>query len=162
LSVPERRDYAWGAGDWGSPRLAHLRYHPSGDERDLDVQTDQTARLVASMTTPGEAVLVLGRSELVNYASGTEPVGGYYRHYFYLLRTGILDRRRFLELVPSGTLRTLYDDPPRVLVDQADSGHLAAALPDIAAAISRHRYRLIAKRGVFRVYERPRPAGAQH
>jgi hypothetical protein len=53
-------------------------------------------------------------------------------------------------------LRALYDDPPRVVVDQADRHNLRGALPDITAAITRHRYRLIAKQGVYRIYERRR------
>jgi hypothetical protein len=161
VSLPSADDYRFNGADWGSPRLRRLRYHPADYPTRLagrplaewDRSADLTARRIDALTTDGEAVLVLGKSQLLNFASNTEPVGGRYGHLFYLLRNGVLSRSAFLELVPRDVLRKLYAEPPRVLVEELGDRRLLELLPELQTALGRSRYELAGKWSVFRVYQ---------
>ena len=165
VSIPRLEQYALGTSDWGSPRLRHLRYHSPDSvifgtrtpERQLDIGTDAAARQLDALTQPGEEVLVLGRNQLLNFASDTRPVGGRYRHLFYLLREGVLDRKTFTELVPRSVLERLYEDPPRIMVDEIENRELVSALPELRDVLLRAGYRRTGEWGIFRFYERARP-----
>jgi hypothetical protein len=124
-------------------RLRYLRYRPalpvaenarwlqSATERDAD--NDAASAFVDDITADGEEVLVLTQDHLITHHSFTEHVGGRYRYLFYLLKTGVLDRKSFFELVPHDVVERLLHAPPRIIVTAA--GHvppLLHALPELS------------------------------
>lgn len=165
LELPPRSAFAITAGDWNSPRLRYLTYHAHGNSDLGDVtfsgmsyaqwdhEIDEASRLIDSLTEDGEEVLITGRAQLLNYASNTTPFGGRYSHFFYLLRSGLLDRRAFLELVPREVVDRFLHDPPRVLVTDGDRV-LQDTFPEIEDALVRSNYRLVGRWRVVRVYLR--------
>jgi hypothetical protein len=174
LVVPLEGSYSFGAGAWTSPRLARLRFHPpqvpyfsasrSTSRYDLlDASLDAAATRIASLTTPGETVLVLSENDLLTFASETQPVGGRYAPAFYLLRAGMLDRQGFLSLLPNETYRKLLDDPPRILVSEPGNDILLDRLPELRTALRNKGYELDSRHGYLRIYRRSGGAkGAIH
>lgn len=163
---PRSIDFDLTFGDWANPRLSYLRYHTEADARaqelpvgmdydQWDSYIDATAQQVDELTQDGEEVLVLSAAQLINYASNTEPAGGKYSHFFYLLRCGLLDRAAFLELMPKETLRRLLSSPPRVVVWQGRDEAILQALPELQSALSRVRYRHVSRWGPFAIWVRP-------
>jgi hypothetical protein len=157
--------YSLGKGTWANPRLAGLHYSPPsvpyftfhrpGERYDmLDASLESAARQIASLTSRGETILVLGETELVTYASGTEPVGGRYSPLFYLLRAGMLDREGFLSLLPRTSYRKLLDDPPRLMVSEDGKDVLLELLPELAASLRSKRYRAVGRHGFFTIFQR--------
>lgn len=165
---PRRMDFDLTFGDWASPRLAYLRYHTEADARaeelpvgmdydEWDSYIDATAQQVDRLTPDGEEVLVLGATQLINYASNTQPAGGKYSHFFYLLRCGLLDRAAFFELMPKETSQRLLAAPPRVVVWQGGDDDVILALPELKSALRRTPYRFVSRSGPFAVWVRPTP-----
>ncbi len=165
---PRGIDFYPTSGDWGSPRLAYLRYHTEADARaqelpvgmpydEWDAYIDATAQHVDQLTQDGEEVLVLGATQLINYASNTQPAGGKYSHFFYLLRCGLLDRAAFFELMPKETSERLLTAPPRVVVGQGGDDEVIEALPELKSALRRTPYRFVDRWGPFAVWVRPAP-----
>jgi hypothetical protein len=168
VALPRGVDFYPTFGDWGSPRLAYLRYHAETDEREQeltvsmpydewDAHIDAAAMQVDQLTQAGEEVLVLSGAQLINYASDTRPAGGKHSHFFYLLRCGLLDRAAFLELMPRRTLEGLLTSPPRVVVWQGGDDAVLRALPELRQALRRTPYRFVSRWGPFAVWVRPTP-----
>lgn len=168
FSPPVRADFAWRRGDWKSQHLAHLRQHTGRDMRaaelpvswsyrEWDEFIDRIAQKLDDLTAPGEEVLVLGGTQLLNYASGTAPAGGKYSHLFYLLRCGLLNRQTFLELMPEAVLDRLLRDPPRIVVTEDGDDAVLDALPELMTGFHRARYEFISNAGPFAIYSRIPP-----
>ncbi|HEY6557686.1 MAG TPA: hypothetical protein VI072_10450 [Polyangiaceae bacterium] len=165
---PRSIDFDLTFGDWANPRLTYLRYHTEADVRarelplamnydQWDSYIDATAQQVDELTQDGEEVLVLSAAQLINYASSTEPAGGKYSHFFYLLRCGLLDRAAFFELVPKETIGRLLSSPPRVVVLQDGDAAITEALPELHSALRRVRYRYVSRAGPFAIWVRATP-----
>jgi hypothetical protein len=165
FSPPAVQDFYFTEGEWTSPRLAYLRQHNERDTRAAELRVSWTYRewdefidLIAlklnHLTVPGEEVLVLGGTQLLNYASGTMPAGGKYSHLFYLLRCGLLNRESFLELMPEETLDRLLRDPPRIVVTEDGDDAVLAAIPELLQGFKRARYEFVSNAGPFAIYSR--------
>jgi hypothetical protein len=165
---PRSIDFDLTFGDWANPRLSYLRYHTAADARaqelrldmdydDWDSYIDATAQKVDELTRDGEEVLVMSPAQLINYASNTEPAGGKYSHFFFLLRCGLLDRAAFYELMPKESVRRLLSSPPRVVVWQGDDRAIVEKLPELDSALRRARYRHVSRVGPFAIWVRDTP-----
>ena len=163
---PEEGALRWGPGDWGSPHLAHLRYHPEWSrfanpvdptlsDRVLDRDLDRAAQQIDAVAADGEEILVLAPMHLLYVASNTLPTPRRYSQLFYLLGHGMIDRAHFLELMPARELAALVAHPPRVVVDVYGKGQILDALPELAAALRGGAYRLVGRWGALRIFVRP-------
>lgn len=133
-------------GDWSSPRLSGLHYatHPNPyvrpfapglDVRRWDQHIDAVASRVRERVPEGTEVLVLGKNELLNFASHTQPGGGRYRYLFYLIKNHHLDREGFFDVAPPGWLAQYLADPPPAIVTVAHDETLVTVLPEIARVL---------------------------
>jgi hypothetical protein len=165
ITLPPRSAFAMTFGDWKSPRLRYLTYHSHGNSdlgdgvfagksyAEWDSDLDQAAQTIDSLAGDGEEVLVLGRAQILNYASNTKPFGGRYSHFFHLARYRLLDAKGFRELVPADAMARLTRTPPRLFVLDGDST-LVEAVPEIGASLARGRYLMVGRSGPIRVYQR--------
>jgi hypothetical protein len=165
VSLPSVSDFQLDRGDWSNPRLRYLRYHTPSDDRaselpvgmeyrQWDAYIDGASREVNALTRDGEEVLVLGGTQLLNYASNTLPAGGKYSHLFYMLRSGLLDRDSFLELMPEEVYARLLSDPPRVIVTQDGDDTVLEALPELSQTFRSSGYDFECRWGPFVIYTR--------
>jgi len=115
---------------------------------------EEHERGLAQLAGDGEEVLVMSRSQLINFASHTQPAGGRYIHLLFLLRSGLMLPKDFRELVPKRDLDKLTVDPPRVIVTEFGDTLLMDALPELRRSVESGTYVIAAKSALFRVYVR--------
>jgi len=162
-------------GDWHSPHLRHLDFHPPKEDspylaqdsphisnRDWDIAANRVARHVDRLTPDGSEVLVTARNELIQLNSNTRAVGGRHRYLFYLLKQGLLSGEEFRELVPDAVIRSLVRDPPRVIVHGYGrrTAEIFEALPELHERF-RREYEPIASYAHLVIFERRGSAAAR-
>jgi len=159
--------YPSGTGDWHSPRLRRLSFHPDEADRprlgrfsphisnrDWDVASNEAARHLDRLTPDGTEVLVTVRNELIHLNSNTRAVGGRHRYLFYLLKQGLISGEEFWDLVPDEVIRSLMRDPPPVIVHGfGRTREVLDALPELDERL-RREYELVASYAHILIFER--------
>ena len=142
---------------WNNQSLSYLKltsekryvYHRS------DLLTNKAAQYIDSITKDYTPVLILSENQLLNYNSHTVPVGGRYQYLFYLLRSGLIDRKAFDLLVPDTVLKNLLDNPPKVITDIHGHSPLLKKIPEFKTLLQ-NRYILTKQFGHIFIYEKNR------
>lgn len=140
---------------WNSPHLAYL---PLTDPHryllaEVDVAINDASRYIDQRTPDGTEVFVISQSEMINFNSHTEPVGGRYRYLFYLLRTKLLHRQDFNELAPPDLLSKILANPPPIFVGNVGPMDLLDEFPEIKILLEKN-YPSITRFGTILVYEK--------
>ena len=118
-----------------------------------DTLANELSRYVDDITEDWSPVLVLNENQMINYNSKTVPVGGRYQYLFYMLRSDLLDRKAFDELVPPSVLASILEDPPDVIVNSHRHTSLLKHIPEFETLLQ-ERYVKTRTFGYLFVYEK--------
>ena len=148
---------------WANEHMQHVRLRPehSPDFRQVgpisgrvrDQGLNELAQYVDSITEDGTEILVMNPFDILYFASNTEPVGGRYHYYYFLVINRFFTRADFDAEVPPEELQRLLTNPPPVIIGNPFQTTFQGQFPEVNELL-RREYQHTRSFNDMRVFER--------